>query len=198
MHHATLRKLMGLGDAPAPLRDSTLLMIECQNTYRTGTLELPGAEPALSHAARLLSWARETAVPVVHLLQDGGPGSLYDVRTETGRISKEVAPIEGEEVVVKSLASAFAGTGLDDLIRRGSCRDLILVGFMTHLAVSSTARDAFRLGYRSTVVADATATRDLTGPDGTVIPARTVHDTSLAALGDLFSIVVLAPDDIPV
>ena len=32
---------------------------------------------------------------------------------------------------------------------------------MTHMCVNSTARDAFNLGYRPTVVASATATREL-------------------------------------
>ena len=34
--HVTLRGLMGLGDEPAALQDSALIMIDCQNTYRRG------------------------------------------------------------------------------------------------------------------------------------------------------------------
>ena len=55
--------------------------------------------------------------------------------------------------------------------RRGSST-LIVAGFMTHMCVNSTARSAFSLGFRPTVVASATATRDLPAPDGSVMPAE--------------------------
>ena len=40
----TLRGLLGLGDGPAALQDSALIMIDCQNTYRRGVMQLEGAE----------------------------------------------------------------------------------------------------------------------------------------------------------
>ena len=59
---------------------------------------------------------------------------------------------------------------------------------MTHMCVSSTARAALDLGYETTVVADATATRALPSVDGSsVISAETLHETALAALADRFS-----------
>jgi nicotinamidase-related amidase len=74
-------------------------------------------------------------------------------------------------------------------------KELVVVGFMTHLCVSATVRSALDLGYRTTVVADATATRDL--PDPLVAPeaqgvqkAESVHRATLAALADRFAIVV--------
>ena len=60
---------------------------------------------------------------------------------------------------------------------------------MTHMCVNSTARGAFNLGYAPTVVASATATRALPGPTGVVSPAA-LQAASLAAIGDLFGIVV--------
>jgi nicotinamidase-related amidase len=54
------------------------------------------------------------------------------------------------------------------------------------MCVSTTVRTALDLGFRSTVVADACATRDLPSPGG-VIPARTLHEVELAALGDRFA-----------
>lgn len=63
---------------------------------------------------------------------------------------------------------------------------------MTHMCVSTTARAALDLGYRSTVVASACATRDLPDALGGVVDAKTVHRAALAALGDRFAII--APD----
>ena len=68
---------------------------------------------------------------------------------------------------------------------------------MTHMCVSSTARDAFNLGYRPTIVASATATRGLPGPGGLPVPAATLQSASLAGIADLFALVVAKADDIP-
>jgi nicotinamidase-related amidase len=72
---------------------------------------------------------------------------------------------------------------LDELHIRG-VETLIIAGYMTHNCVDSTAHEAFHRGYRVGVVADASATRDLPGPDGKTIPAATVHAAVLAGLGD--------------
>ena len=60
---------------------------------------------------------------------------------------------------------------------------------MTHMCVNSTARAAFNAGFALSVVAAATATRALPGPGGTV-PASALQSASLAALADMFAIVV--------
>jgi len=58
------------------------------------------------------------------------------------------------------------------------------------MCVSASARAALDLKYRSTVVAGATATRDLPDPLGGMIPASVVHRTALSELADRFAIVV--------
>ena len=88
-------------------------------------------------------------------------------------------------------------TELEQQLRAAGITDVILAGFMTHMCISSTARGAFSLGFRPTVVAAATATRDLPGADGVVVPAATMQAASLAGLRDLFAVVVESADDIP-
>lgn len=58
------------------------------------------------------------------------------------------------------------------------------------MCVNSTARGAFSLGHRPTVVAAATATRALPGIDGNVVSPRALQVASLAAISDLFGVVV--------
>jgi nicotinamidase-related amidase len=71
------------------------------------------------------------------------------------------------------MAMSFFQTDLGAQLEKTGRQDLVLAGFMTHMCVNSTARDAFNLGYRPTVVASATATRDLPVPGGTpVLAAR--------------------------
>ena len=193
----TLRGLMGLADEPAPLSRSALVMVDCQNTYRHGVMALAGIGPALEEAGRLLRLARSRGTPVFHIMHDAGEGSPYDVRAEIGRISDEVAPLPGEPVVVKAHPNAFFGTDLNDQLSALSGRDLVLAGFMTHMCVNSTARAAFNLGYRPTVVAAATATRDLPGRGGGCVPAETIQQASLAGMADLFALVVERSSDLP-
>jgi len=193
----TLRDVPGLNDRPAALKDSVLVMIDCQNTYRQGVMALEGVEDALAEAARLLARARATGIPVVHVMHDAGKDSPYDITAPIGRISDEVAPRPGEPVVVKDHPSAFFRTDLEEHLRSTGYRDLVLAGFMTHMCVNSTARDAFNLGYRPTVVASATATRALPGTDGPTVSAAELQAASLADMADLFALVVGKPDDIP-
>ena len=195
--NATLRQLVGLPDQPAAMADSTLIMIDCQNTYTKGVLELEGVQPALDQAAELLDRARSARIPIVHIMHDAGEGSPYDVRDEIGQIVDRVAPCEGELVIVKTFPNAFTGTDLDQRLTAAPGRDLILAGFMTHMCVSSTARGAFSLGYRPAVVAGATATRELPGPRGEPVSAAALQAASLAGISDLFGIVVPTASVIP-
>ena len=68
---------------------------------------------------------------------------------------------------------------------------------MTHMCVSSTARDAFNLGYRPTIVASTTATRELPVPGGTPVPATTLQTATLAGIADLFAVVAGNAHDFP-
>lgn len=197
MENATLRQMGGLVDQPAALADSTLVMIDCQNTYTQGVLELDGVQAALDQAAELLDRSRSARIPIVHIMHDDGEGSLYDVRDKIGQIVDRVAPRQGELVIVKTFPNAFTGTDLDERLSAAPGRDLILAGFMTHMCVSSTARGAFSLGYRPAVVAGATATRALPGPWGERVSAPALQSASLAGISDLFGVVVPTASLIP-
>ncbi|WP_405699948.1 isochorismatase family protein [Streptomyces sp. NBC_00069] len=194
----TLREVIGLPGTLPRLAEAALIMVDFQNTYRSGVMALEGAEEALAAGARLLAAARAAGAPVIHIVNDGGEGTPYDIRAEIGAISAEVAPREGEAVVVKQFPNAFHATGLEKTLRQlGAGPDLVIAGYMTHLCVTFTAQGAFNLGYRPTVVAEATATRTLTAPDGTLIPAATLQAASLTTIADLFAPVAPTVDSLP-
>lgn len=192
----TLRNIVGLSNQPHRLSESALILIDCQNTYRQGLMQLEGVEPALEQAAKLLERARAKGTPVFHIMHDAGPGSPYDVRAEIGQIADIVAPREGEPVIVKHFPSSFEQTILHDELQKIGAKNVVLAGFMTHVCVNSTARAAFNRGYGTTVVCGATATRALPGPSGNVLPASTIHDAALASLADLFAILAPSQADI--
>jgi len=197
MSNPTLRALSELPLEPVALSESTLVMIDCQNTYTYGVMELEGVQEALDEAAVLLDRARSAGIPIIHVQHSDGPGSLYDVDGDTGAIVARVAPRDGEPIVVKQYPNAFVDTDLNDKLTSVGAQNLVLAGFMTHMCVNSTARAAFNLGYAPTVVAAATATRALPGVDGEPVPAAVIQAASLAGIADLFAVVVPGGASIP-
>lgn len=186
----TLREVTGMGFKHASLKDSALVMVDCQNTYREGVMQLTHVEPAILEAKKLLNKARDLGIPIIHIQHDAGPGTPYDIRAEIGAIADEVAPQNGEAVVVKQYPNAFWHTPLEAQLKSLNIEHIVLAGFMTHMCINSTARGAFNLGFKPTVVASACATRSLVGAEGKVIDAQTMHDSALAAMRDLFAVVV--------
>src|SRR6476646_2750071 len=197
MTNPTLRALAELPLEPPSLSASTLVMIDCQNTYTRGVMELDGVSAALDEAAALLDRARTAGIPIIHIQHSDGPGSLYDIAGESGAIVSQVAPRDGEVVVVKQYPNSFVQTDLDERLKAMGVTNLVLAGFMTHMCVNSTARGAFNLGYAPTVVAAATATRALPGVTGEPVPAEVMQTASLAAMADLFAVVVPGASAIP-
>lgn len=193
----SLRDLIGLDNTLPRLADTTLLMIDFQNTYRTGVMALEGAEEALAAGARLLAAARAAGTPVVHIVNDGGAGTPYDIHAEIGAIADEVSPVDGEPVVVKEFPNSFHATDLETTLRElGAGTDLVLAGFITPMCVTFTAEGAVNLGYRPTVVAEATASRALAAPDGTVLAAATLQAAALTTISDRFGPIALTVDDL--
>jgi nicotinamidase-related amidase len=187
----TLLQLRGLSLAPARLSDAALVIIDAQGEYRSGRTALPGIDPALARIAVLLERARAAGTPIFHVAQTGQVGTLFDPETERGAILPQAAPAAGEPVIMKKLPNAFAGTALHERLLQAGRHSLILAGFMTHMCISASTRAALDLGYQSTVVADATATRALPAHDGSApIPADMVHRIALAELADRFAAVV--------
>ena len=177
---------------PSPLDTSALIIIDAQGEYVSGSLPLSGMAAAVAETKRLLELARGRGTPVFHVVHHARPGAaVFDPEGPYVAIVPELAPTDGEAIVTKSLPNAFAKTNLHDLVVATRRKELIVAGFMTHMCVSSTARAGLDLGYRTTIVASATATRDLPKAVGNgVIPAEVVQEGALAALADRFAVVV--------
>ena len=186
----TLREISGLTHTAAPFADSALIMIDCQNTYRKGVMQLTNVEPAMVEAKKLLTRARALNIPIIHIQHDAGVGSPYDITAEIGAICDEVAPVAGEVVIVKNYPNAFINTTLDQHLKSIGIQNIVLAGFMTHMCINSTAHGGFNLGYAVSVVASATATRPLETANGKVLSAQEVHEAAIASTRDLYAAIV--------
>ncbi|MFE9630890.1 isochorismatase family protein [Streptomyces sp. NPDC006463] len=189
MATTTLRELSGFDQTPASLTDATLILVDYQNTYTRGVMELTGWRPALDSAAALLARAREAGTKVIHVVNDGGAGTPYDIRSEIGRIHSDVAPVEGEPVVVKAVPNAFVDTDLGEHVDAAGNENVIVAGFMTNMCVTFTVEGAFLRGNRPTVVADACATRPLQTALAD-LSAEQIHHGALATIADLYGVIV--------
>src|SRR4051812_14801640 len=188
----TLARMAGISQIPAHPSDAVLLLIDAQREYTTGKLPLAGIGLAVEEGARLLASARARGMPVFHAIHHGKPGAaLFDPHRDGSAFIDVLAPQGGETVLVKSLPNAFAGTPLATLIRATGRSDIVIAGFATHMCVSATARSALDHGFRTTVVAAATATRDLPHASGAgVTRAAVIQEGTLAALADRFCVVI--------
>lgn len=184
----TLRTAAGLPPVYGPMSDAVLIVIDAQMEYSDeGALRLPELQPALDNITALLLAGRKEDTKIVHIAHEGSAGRAFDPE-KGGQIIEQVAPIDGETVIGKGLPNSFAHTGLQNHLAEIGRPHLILCGFMTHMCVSSTARAALDLGYETTVVSNATATRDLPSANGgEAVSAVDLHAASLAALADRFS-----------
>lgn len=193
----TLLEMAGADMTPNALSNSALVLIDCQMEYVSGAVPLPGVDAALAEAGRVLARARAADAPIIHIVHKGQAGGAFDLDGAGGQIASQVAQAGSETIISKDLPNAFAGTTLHDKLQELDAKNLIFVGFMTHMCVSASVRAALDLGYRSTLVSAAAATRDLPTPSGGVIDAASLHDATLAALGDRFAIIVERADQLP-
>jgi len=59
----------------------------------------------------------------------------------------ELKPIDSDIVIDNYSSSGFCGTPLDLILRNHGITNLVISGIATHVAVESTTRDAFNMGY---------------------------------------------------
>ena len=161
---------------------SVLLLIDFQNEIVSrGGKMAPSDEDAFARfdsaiagAADALKAAREVGMMVIHVVHTGTDESaahldpdarLVKFVMESGAlrdkwgcaIHPSLTPLDGETVMAKHGISAFAGTGLDDMLRARNIDTVVICGIVTHWAVEGTARYAFDHGYRAKVLKDASA-----------------------------------------
>lgn len=140
--------------------------------------------PAMeANGLRLLAAWRASGRPLIHVRHDSiVDGSSLHPDHPGNAFRDGFEPLAGETVVGKSVNAAFIGTDLDLRLRRLGATSIVLFGISTDMCVSTTARVASNLGYRTHVVGDACACFDLPDADGGIIAAETISRAHLATL----------------
>ena len=172
-------------------QNTALLVIDMQKGFDDpawGRRNNPEAETKVS--ALIAAW-RAAKAPVIHVHHDSpSPSGLLRSGTPGHAVKREALPLPGERVLRKTVNSAFIGTRLEAELRAMGVRSLAVVGLTTNHCVSTTARMAGNLGFKTFVAADATATFDRAGVNGEIRLAEDVHNAALSDLQDEFAEIV--------
>ncbi len=194
----TLMQMAGLDLTPAGLSEASIVVVDAQGAYADGPLTLPDVAPAAVQIGKLLGRARAAGTPIIHVRHVGGAGSPFDTEGPGFAYLPEAEPAEGEAEIRKNLPNSFAGTDLDEKLKATGRKKVIIVGYMSHMCISATARSALDHGYGATVVAGAAATRPLPSATGDgVVDAKALHDVAMTELSDRFAIIAKSVGDIP-
>ena len=165
---------------------TALIVIDAQQEYFAplGKVVLPGGPAAVKRIARALDWARGANVPVIHIVHESrkAGAAIFAPGSPALAIHPDATPQAGEPIFTKHLPGSFTGTPLEATLRARGIERLVLAGFMTQMCIDTTARQGAHLGFGVTVLADATAAKSVTSPDGETIPADLVHRTHLGSL----------------
>ena len=148
---------------------AALLCIDLQEEHRQDQRLLAvGFDGVIENVRRLQGAARRHAISVYHFayivdiaaslphhpkLPDGR-SAFSDKDDPLTAICPEVAPVDGERLVIKSEASAF-GTGLGDALKAAGVEWLFVCGVWTEACVDATVKAALKLGFRVVLVKDA-------------------------------------------
>ncbi|MGN7864142.1 cysteine hydrolase family protein [Chryseobacterium sp. 22458] len=181
------------------MENTALLIIDVQNDYFPGgKMTLEKAEEAGQNTKKVLEYFRQKQLPVVHILHiSTNEGATFFLPGTSGaEISPLVSPQAGEKVITKHFPNSFRETDLLEYLKSEKIENLIITGMMTDVCVESTTRAAFDFGFNTTIIGDATATKDRE-LNGETVKASEVQKSFLAgisALGDLYARIVNTAD----
>jgi nicotinamidase-related amidase len=115
------------------------------------------------------------------------PQSPFYPHQKGNELKDFVTLLESEELIQKETANAFLRTPLIEKLAEKDIQHLYITGFVTNNSIEATARMAGELGFKTTVISDATACFNKTGVDGTVYSAELIHQISLSNLKDEYA-----------
>ncbi|ETP68025.1 cysteine hydrolase [Planococcus glaciei] len=169
---------------------TALIIVDIQKDYfPNGKMELSNPEGAAANAAKVLDWFRknqkENIFHVQHVASDPAMG-FFLPDTEGAEIHEAVQPLENESILIKHFANSFLQTDLESQLKEKGITKLVVVGMMTHMCIDATVRAAVDLGYETTLIEDACATRELSYQDK-VVSAEQVHYAFVGALQGMYA-----------
>ncbi len=166
------------------MSNTALVLVDIQNDYFPGgTWTLVGQEQAAQQASRLLEHFRAQENPVFHVrhIAASAEAPFFVKGTAGSEIHTSVAPLENEQVIIKSDINSFKNTDLLQALKEQDVSKLVIVGSMVHLCIDAVTRAAADYGFSCIVAEDACATLDLEF-NGKTVSAAQVQASFMSAL----------------
>ncbi|KAL7627625.1 phospholipase C type enzyme [Parahypoxylon ruwenzoriense] len=186
----SFREIVGAAPSKASTTDSVLIIIDAQNEYADGQLRVADVKSSRAVIETLLEKYRIAKSPVVHVVHEVPPGApVFTPGTDLAAEFKELSPRDGENVVTKHFPGSFTETSLQEILEGTGRKKVVLVGYMAHVCVSTTARQAAERGWDVIIPQDAVGDRDI--PD---VSAEQLTRVALAEIGDAFGTIVKSED----
>ena len=161
---------------------TALLLIDLQE----GNFHLDPAihqeDQLLERASRLLSWARDSDLPVIFVLNQGEPGEPDEPGTPGYEVHSELEPLSTEILISKETPDSFLETGLQRALEELEVTSLVIAGLQTEYSIDTTCRSAWQLAYDVTLASDAHSTWD-----GEVLTADQIIAHHNSVLGGWFA-----------
>ena len=163
---------------------TALLIVDAQLGFLEGLEAVPEAALVTGHLAALLASARSAAAAVIHLQNDGVPGSVDEPGTPGWMLHPMLEPEQGEVVLRKRNDDGFEGTELERILESRGVKRLVVGGLLSEMCVSATIRGALARGLEVILVHDAHATYNVDNISAAVVSRVAEH-----TLGDQVEIV---------
>ncbi|KAF0644735.1 hypothetical protein FPSE5266_11409 [Fusarium pseudograminearum] len=186
----SFRELIGVQPSTASPTDSVLIIIDAQNEYAEGKLQVTNVAESRKVIASLLEKYRAangSIVHVVHATPEGAP--VFTPGTKLAQEFDELKPKDGEAIIQKNYPGSFAKTDLQEVLDKTGKKKVVLTGYMAHVCVSTTARQAAERGFDVLIPEDAVGDRNIPGVD-----ADQLVKVALSEIGDAFGTIIKSSD----
>lgn len=108
----------------------------------------------------LIETARKNNIEVIYVQHDNGVGSGFSRDDDGFEINKAFYPRENERRYIKTVSSAFCGTGLREYIENINVDTIVIVGLLTNFCMDATIKSAFEMGLKVIVPQGTNTTFD--------------------------------------
>ena len=108
----------------------------------------------------LIETARKNNIEVIYVQHDNGVGSGFSRDDDEFEINKAFYPRENERRYIKTVSSAFCGTGLREYIENIKVDTIVIVGLLTNFCMDATIKSAFEMGLKVIVPQGTNTTFD--------------------------------------
>jgi nicotinamidase-related amidase len=167
-----------------------LIVIDVQNEYFDGALPIsdPPPEESLANIGRAMDAASAAGIPVIVVQHgdDDPEAPIFRKGSPAWELRPEIAGRSRDELVEKTLPGSFTGTPLESILQSAGIDTVAIAGYMTHMCVDTTSRQAAHRGYAVEILSDATGTLSLANSGGAA-SGEELHRATLVAQGQFFA-----------